>query len=525
MRISSLDDIAPKNNYQKTTPIRKNAMKKVGLILGPTFFFLAVFFADLGPPNSKTTIMAGIALLMATWWLTEAIPLFATALLPLILYPVLGIERGANIAPVYFNSTIVLFIGGFIIALVMQKWNLHRRIALTIIATVGGGPDKIVLGFMLASAFLSMWISNTATATMMLPIGLSVILELEKQFRPSETKGFSTGVMLGIGYSCSIGGISTLVGTPPNLAFARISQISFPEGPVVSFGQWLTMALPASTVLLAIAWVLITKVFFRVPSQVKVDNSIIQNQKALLGPVSYQEKAVLSVFSLTVLLWVFRTPINLGFAIIPGWSILLPFPELIDDGTIAITMATLFFLIPSRTSEGASGFLADGTLIPKLPWNIVLLYGGGFALAHGFVVSGLASLLGSKLSIFAGLAPFLLVALICFSMTFLTEVTSNTATTEMILPILAAVAVATGLHPFMLMIPATISASCAFMMPVATPPNAIIFGSNRVRVPDMAKIGIWLNIIGVVVVATTFYFLGQAIFDIDPNIMPGWAHF
>ena len=500
-------------------------MKKVGLLLGPTLFCLMVLFVDLDPQNPKTTVMAGIALLMATWWLTEAIPLFATALIPLILYPVLGIERGANIAPIYFNSTIVLFIGGFIIALVMQKWDLHRRIALTIIAIVGGGASRIVLGFMLASAFLSMWISNTATATMMLPIGLSVILELEKQFDRKETRGFSTGIMLGIGYSCSIGGISTLVGTPPNLAFARISQISFPEGPIVSFGEWLTMALPASSVLLVIAWILITKVFFKVPEHITVDESVIHNQKKLLGTISYEEKAVLTVFSLTVLLWIFRAPINLGFATIPGWSGLLPFPELIDDGTIAITMATLFFLIPRRSSDGTTEFLADGQLIPKLPWNIVLLYGGGFALAHGFVVSGLASLLGSKLTMFAGLAPLLLIALICFSMTFLTEVTSNTATTEMILPILAAVAVATGLHPFMLMIPATISASCAFMMPVATPPNAIIFGSNRVLIFDMAKIGVWLNLVGILIVAMTFYFIGQAVFNIDPTIMPGWARF
>ena len=262
-------------------------MKKVGLLLGPTLFCLMVLFVDLDPQNPKTTVMAGIALLMATWWLTEAIPLFATALIPLILYPVLGIERGANIAPIYFNSTIVLFIGGFIIALVMQKWDLHRRIALTIIANVGGGPSRIVLGFMLASAFLSMWISNTATATMMLPIGLSVILELEKQFDRKETRGFSTGIMLGIGYSCSIGGISTLVGTPPNLAFARISQISFPEGPIVSFGEWLTMALPASSVLLVIAWILITKVFFKVPEHITVDESVIHNQKKLLGTISY----------------------------------------------------------------------------------------------------------------------------------------------------------------------------------------------------------------------------------------------
>jgi len=467
--------------------------------------------------------MAAVAVLMATWWITEAIPLFATALLPLALYPFLGIERGGATAPIYFNSTIVLFLGGFMIALTMEKWNLHRRIALKIIRTIGGGPSRIVLGFMVAAALLSMWISNTATAIMMVPIGLAIVLEMEKDFGTEGTRPFSVGVMLAIGYACSIGGIATLVGTPPNLSFSRIFAITFPDAPAISFGQWVLLGFPISVIMLVISWLLITKVFFRVPDHITVDPNLVDQQAAALGPVTYEEKAVLVVFASTAFLWVFRVPIQLGFVTIPGWSQWVPFPGLIDDGTVAITMATILFLIPSRTPGAAYPTLAGKDLIPRLPWNIVLLFGGGFALAFGFQSTGLSTLIGNKFAGLAGVSPFILIVVVCLSLTFLTELTSNTATTEMILPILASVAVATNVHPLMLMIPATLSASCAFMMPVATPPNAIIFGSDRVRIPEMARIGLVLNLVGVLVISVVFLFLGTVVFGIDPGVMPDWA--
>ena len=499
-------------------------MQKVGLILGPALFLVTNLF-DLEPGNPAVTRMAAVALLMATWWITEAIPLFATALLPLVLFPLLGIERGGVTAPIYFNSIIVLFLGGFMIALTMEKWNLHHRIALKIIRTIGGGPARIVLGFMVAAAFLSMWISNTATAIMMVPIGLAIILEMEEDFGTEDTHAFSVGVMLAIGYACSVGGIATLVGTPPNLSFARIFQTTFPDAPAISFGQWILLGFPISVTMLVIAWLLITKVFFRVPEHVTVDREVVDKQAAALGPVTYEEKAVLVVFALTAFLWVFRVPMQLGFITIPGWSQLLPFPGLIDDGTVAITMASILFLIPSRTPGAAYATLAGKDLIPRLPWNIVLLLGGGFALAYGFQTTGLSTFIGSMFAGLAGVSPFVLIVVVCLSLTFLTELTSNTATTEMILPILASVAVATNVHPLMLMIPATLSASCAFMMPVATPPNAIIFGSNRVRIPEMARIGLVLNLIGVLVISLAFLLLGTAVFGIDFGVMPEWATF
>ena len=283
------------------------------------------------------------------------------------------------------------------------------------------------------------------------------------------------------------------------------------------------LGFPISVIMLVIAWLLITKVFFPVPAHITVDPKLVAQQAEALGPVTYEEKAVLVVFASTAFLWVFRVPIQLGFVTIPGWSQVVPFPGLIDDGTVAITMATILFLIPSRTPGAAYPTLAGKDLIPRLPWNIVLLFGGGFALAYGFQATGLSTLIGNKFAGLAGVSPFVLIVVVCLSLTFLTELTSNTATTEMILPILASVAVATNVHPLMLMIPATLSASCAFMMPVATPPNAIIFGSDRVRIPEMARIGLVLNLIGVLVISVMFLFLGTMVLGIDPGVMPDWA--
>ena len=276
---------------------------------------------------------------------------------------------------------------------------------------------------------------------MMVPMGLAIIMELEEDFGAEVTHPFSVGLMLAIGYACSVGGLATLVGTPPNLSFVQIFQITFPDAPAISFVQWMLLGLPISVTMLVIIWLLITKVFFRVPEHVTVDREVVDKQAAALGPVTYEEKAVLVVFALTAFLWVFRVPIQLGFITIPGWSQLLPFSGLIDDGTVAITMATILFLIPSRTPGAAYPTLAGKDLIPRLPWNIVLLLGGGFALAYGFQVTGLSTFIGSQFAGLAGVSPFVVIVVVCLTLTFLTELTSNTATTQMILPILASVAV------------------------------------------------------------------------------------
>jgi sodium-dependent dicarboxylate transporter 2/3/5 len=496
--------------------------QKIGLWLGLVLFLL-LLVVPLDPTNPAASRLAAVATLMATWWVTDAIPLFATALLPLFLYPLFGIMTGGSTAPIYFNSTIVLFIGGFMIALTMEKWNLHKRIALNIIHAVGGGPARIVLGFMIAAAFLSMWISNTATAVMMVPIGLAIVLKIEEGFGVQRSHPFTVSLMLGIAYASSVGGLTTLVGTPPNLSFVRIFAILFPDAPTIAFGQWLVMALPIGVALLITAWLLLTKVFFRTPEDVTVEHDVIVTERAALGSISFEERGVLAVFVTTALLWVFRVDLNVGLFTIPGWSNALPFQGLIDDGTIAIAMASVLFFIPARDRSSGDTRLMGPDIIPRLPWDIVLLFGGGFALAAGFQQTGLAELIGARFELLASLPPFAMILLVCLALTFLTELTSNLATTEMILPILAAVAVTTEINPLLLMIPATLSASCAFMMPVATPPNAIVFGSERLQVSEMARVGIVLNLVGAVVIATVVYFVGTFVFDIDPSVVPDWA--
>jgi sodium-dependent dicarboxylate transporter 2/3/5 len=503
-------------------PRRSSRVSRTGLPLGVALFFLTFLF-DLEPGNAAVTRMAAVAVLMATWWITDAIPLAATALLPVILFPLLGIAGGGVVAPIYFNSTIMLYLGGFMIALSMERWNLHRRIALAVIGLIGGGPARIVLSFMLASAFLSMWISNTATAVMMVPIGLAIILAMETDFGREETRMFSTGLMLGIAYACSVGGLSTLVGTPPNLSLVRIFAITFPDAPPITFGPWLIMGFPISVVMLATIWTLLTKVFFRVPAHITIDRSIVKRERADLGAMSFEEKAVAAIFAITAGLWVFRVRLDLGFVAVPGWSELFADPDLFDDGTVAIAMAAILFFIPTRSPNAGATRVAGADLIPRLPWDIVLLFGGGFALAYGFRSTGLSELIGQQFTALAGAPPILLVAAVCLVLTFLTELTSNLATTEMVLPILASVAVAAQVHPLLLMIPATLSASCAFMLPVATPPNAIIFGSGRVRIADMAKVGLAINFAGVVIITAIFYLLAMRVFGIEPGVMPDWA--
>jgi sodium-dependent dicarboxylate transporter 2/3/5 len=498
--------------------------QKIGLFLGPLLFFL-VLLMDLDPGKPVVTRMAAVAILMATWWITDAIPLSATALLPLILYPLLGILKGKATAPIYINSTIFLFMGGFMIALTMEKWMLHKRIALWIIRIIGGGPSTIVLGFMAAGAFLSMWISNTATAIMMVPIGLAIIIQMEEKFGEKDTHKFTVALMLGIAYSCSMGGVATLVGTPPNLSFARIFEITFPKAEPIAFGQWLIMGFPLTIIMLGLIWLLLTKVFFRIPSHLKVDRAVVEKEYKELGPISFEEKAVLIVFFLTAILWVFRKKLSLGILTIPGWSQLLPYSKLIDDGTVALCMAMILFLIPTRSKDAKTATLMSVDVFKNIPWHIVILFGGGFALAKGFQVTGLSTLIGNKFAGLAGMSPYLMINMICGTLTFLTELTSNTATTEMILPILASVAVAMKANPLLLMIPATLSASCAFMMPVATPPNAIVFGSGRIKIIEMARVGVIINIIGVLVIGLLFYTLGTAVFSIDTSVFPEWAEF
>ncbi len=510
---------------ESTGTERRDYRRSIGLWSGPALAAILLLFTDFQPGHPEVTRCAAVAIWMAIWWITEAIPIPATALLPVALFPLLGVLPGKATASTYFNNVIFLFIGGFIIALAMERWDLHRRIALRIILLLGIGPRRIMLGFMAATFFLSMWISNTATTMMMVPMAMAIIVKMKENFGADKVQKIAIGLLIAIAYAASIGGTATLIGTPPNLSFARILTISFPDAPDISFAQWIMFGLPFAAVFLILAWLLLTRLFVGRGGGFVADDAVFRDELKRMGRMKYEEKIVLACFVLVAFLWLFRRPIDLGGFIIPGWSALMPVPDYIDDGTVAITVALLLFIIPStqRRSDGRRRRLMNWKTASKLRWGIVILFGGGFALASGFVQSGLAAYLGNQLTALKSIPPLLIVIAICAMLTFLTELTSNTATTEIFLPILAALAVAIGVNPLFIMIPATLSASCAFMLPVATPPNAIVFGTGEVRMHHMVRVGIFMNLIGIVLITAAMYLLGLHVFGIDLSTMPDWA--
>ncbi|HSG98912.1 MAG TPA: SLC13 family permease [candidate division Zixibacteria bacterium] len=489
--------------------------QKLGLILGPAVALAILLFAELEPGNPLPTRCAAVAALMAIWWVTEALPIPATALLPVALFPALGVLKGSTVAGEYFNSIIFLFIGGFIVALAMQRWNLHKRIALITILTIGSGTKRIIFGFMLATFVMSMWVSNTATTMMMVPMALAIIQQMRVSL-PHHLRGgvnrFAVALLIGIAYAASIGGTATLIGTPPNLVLARQLAILFPELPAITFAQWMLFALPFALVFLVVCWWLLTRLFLGKSATLAADIEMFRCEYAGLGRTSYQERVVFFSFCAMALLWIFRQPIELGAVTIPGWSGLMPEPGFIDDGMIAIAVALALFVIPARNDMGER--IMDWQTATELNWGIVILFGGGFALAEGFVQSGLSSWLGAQVSGLAGVPSSVFVVSVSTMMTFLTELTSNTASTQMILPVLGAFAQANQVAPLLLLIPATLSASCAFMLPVATPPNAIVFGSGEISMGDMLKSGLIMNFVGVVLVTLTIFTLGALVFNL-----------
>ena len=493
----------------------------IALIAAPVLSLLIILFVDLEPGNKNVTYTFAIAILMAIWWVTEAIPLAATALLPVALFPLLGVVDGKTISAMYFNHLIFLFIGGFLMALAMERWNLHRRIALKILITFGVSPGRILMGFMLGTSVLSMWMSNTATAMMMIPIAMSIILKLEENLGKKKMGKYSIGLLLGIAYSASIGGIATLVGTPPNLSFARIISIVFPNVPEISFANWIMFALPVSVLMFAAAWLLLYFMYKPKKKWKKLSKEDFRDEYHNLGKAKPEEKIVFSLFIILALLWIFRSGFDFQFIKIPGWAEIFEAPSYINDGTVAIFIALLLFIIPSPTEKGDR--IMDWPTARKIPWRIVLLFGGGFALAKGFVDSGLSLWFGESLSGLASVSPIFLTLIIVAMMSFLTELTSNTATTEMILPILAGLSVSIHVNPLLLMVPATLAGSLAFMLPVATPPNAIVFGTGHLQIKDMVRTGFILNLIGIIIATLMMYFWGTAVFGIEQGVFPDWA--
>jgi len=479
-------------------------MKRVGLFVGTTLPLAILIFADFGE-DVLTSRMAACAVMMSVFWITEAIPLAATALLPLVFFPILGIASSKAVASQYMNSTVFLLVGGFMIALAMQRWNLHKRIALNILVLFGGHPLQLVLGFMIATVGLSMWISNTATTLMMLPIALAIITRFETFLTEKQSHQFALGLLLSIAYSASIGGMMTLVGTAPNLVFSQFYQIQ--SGVSVGFLQWMLIAVPVGAVMLLLLYGIIVILFLRGLPGTGNLKQLVFDEREQLGKITRPEKGVLVVFVITALLWITRKGVRVGDVLMQGWGDFMPYGKMIDDGSVAVTMALLLFFIPAENKKSERTALLDKKVFSDLPWSIVLLFGGGFALAYGFTESGLSVYLASQLQALKFYSLPVIILVVSTGMNLLTELTSNTATTQLVMPILLSTAKVMDIPAVWLMLPAVLSASCAFMFPVATPPNAIIFGSGRVKVYEMVRVGVILNILGVIVISGISYSL------------------
>lgn len=477
-----------------------------GLILGPLCFVIVAFFGRVeGLSEAGQTTLAA-TLWIAVWWITEAIPMAATALLPIVLFPLFGGVDLSTTTAAYGHKYVFLYMGGFMIAIAIEKWKLHKRIALQIILLMGTDLKRILLGFMVATAFLSMWISNTATSVMMLPIGMAIINQLKDNPNTPEDENliFGKALMLAIAYSASIGGIATLIGTPPNLVLAGVLQSTY--GYEITFLQWMLFGFPVAVTLLLICWYYLTNIAFRLKSTAFIEGRAeVKRMQKALGKISFEEKLVGIVFGFTALCWISRS------------FFLQAFISQLDDTIIAILFGLLLFILPTKDKQER---ILNWKEAVQLPWGIILLFGGGMALAKGFETTGLAAWLGLQMTAFDGWPLFMALLLLIAAVNFLTEITSNLATTAMLLPVLAPLALEIGVHPFGLMVGAAVAASCAFMLPVATPPNAVVFGAGYLRIPDMVSRGLALNLFSIILIAIFVYVFLPLLWDIDLQTFP-----
>ena len=483
----------------------KISVSKIGFVLGPLSFILIMVFFNPDDLEFQGKAILACASWIAIWWVTEPIPIAATSLLPIIIFPLSGGLDIKTTTAAFGHKYVFLFIGSFILAIAIQKWKLHKRIALNIISKVGVNKSNIILGFMIATAFLSMWISNTATSVMILPVGLAIISQLKDDPNTPENENslFGKALMLAIAYSASIGGMATIIGTPPNMIFAGVIKESY--NIEISFFDWFKFGLPLSIFFLFICWFYLTKIAFKFKQkEFSAGKEEVVSQLKGLGKISYEEKTILIVFILTALAWISRSYILVK--IIPN----------LDDTIIAVISAIVLFILPSKKSTIKNKLtkIIDWEDAMKLPWGILLLFGAGMALAQGFDSSGLAIWIGNQLTYLSDVPLVILLLILIASVNFLTEVTSNMATTAMLLPILVSLAVVLDLHPYYLLVSATLAASCAFMLPVATPPNTVVFGSGLLKIEDMFKKGLWLNLISIITLTFTIYYVLPYFWDL-----------
>ena len=479
----------------------------LGLILGPILFLVIMIFVDAEGLSFEAKCILASTAWMAIWWVTECVPISVTALLPIVLFPLTGGMDLATTTAAYGHKLVFLFVGGFLIALAIEKWHLHKRLALNIIRVTGSNKSRVILGFMLATAFLSMWISNTATSIMILPVGLAIISQLKDDPKTVENENevFGKSLMIAIAYSASIGGMATLIGTPPNMVLAGVVEESY--GIKLNMFDWMKFGVPLSSFLLFVCWLYLTKIAFKFKNEeFSAGKEEILRQINKLGKFSNEEIKVLVVFTLTALGWIFRGSIETIF-------------PMIDDTIIAIFFAVTLFIIPTKNQKTNTTLLVWNDTV-KLPWGILILFGGGMAIASAFGKSGLALWIADLLQNLNDVSLFLIILIIVTSINLLTEVTSNMATTAMLLPVLVTISLAIDVHPYFLLVAATLAASCAFMLPISTPPNAVVFGSGFLKIEDMFKKGVWMNLISIITITLVVYYTLPYVFEMTAELLP-----
>lgn len=447
-----------------------------------------------GEFTHEVRFTAAIGLLMALLWLTEAVPMGLTALIPLVAFPLAGVASIDRIAAPYANQAVFLFMGGFLVAATFERWGLHRRMAFFALSRVGTEPRRVVFAIMAVTAFLSMWISNTATTLMMTPIAVAIVAGMGKNDRTAEA------TLLGVAYAASLGGIGTPIGTPTNLIFLGAVRELFPNEKTITFAEWMLFGVAYLVVLLPICWAIVV-LTARVPKGAAIPIEKLGFDRP--GAMSRGEKTALVLCAATAVLWIFRADINLGAMVIPGWSRIFPNPKMIGDATVAIAMAILAFLLPGSENKRLLGWEE----FKRIPWDVLILFGGGFALADALEASGFSKWAGARLSFVGDWAPVLMIVTICIVVTLLSEVASNVATATAMMPIAAALATSIGVHPFFLMIPAVLAASSGFMLPVATAPNTIVYATGLVRVRAMARSGFLLDLAAAIVITILIFTL------------------
>jgi sodium-dependent dicarboxylate transporter 2/3/5 len=472
-----------------------------GLILGLFFILFAGFLPRPEGLGVNAIRAIGVTIIVGVWWVTEALPLGATALIPAAAFPLLGIATAKQIAPCYMSSFILLLLGGFLLALAVERSGVHRRIALHVLLLIGTSPSRLVLGFAVSTAVMSMWISNTASTLIMMPIVLAIV-DRAVEAEGDRARPFVLAVLLGMGYGASIGGMGTPIGTPPNVIAMAALEEQFPNGPELSFLSWAMVAIPIVIILVPVMWFILTRLVLKVPKDLDLGAaSVIREELAGLGAWRTIEKRSLAVFGFAALMWITRKGFTVGDDFtIPGWSTLFGLGKAPDDGTVAMLAAVIAFALPSGNDDKSK--LLPWSVAVKVPWDLVLLFGGGIALAKGFTLTGLSDWLGTRLAVLGEGSPAVFVGGSALAATFGTEIISNTALSNIAMPILALTAEKVQMDPRMLLVPCALACSCAFMMPAATGPNAIVFGTGRIRIWDMVRAGFWINLVAWAVITT-----------------------